>query len=168
MNLSPSQGFDIFYDLYLQQLIKCIKEKESSIDNGKQEEESITIDGSSWDRENKLFHVVSKDEGEGIEEKSIITLEEKEKMISKDIQGEERQRFISLLSKFPKLLINVYSHLKGKDDIIHHIKLKESVPIVQMLQQWEVVQKEDIKALLQESFIYHMEDLKCVYLLLWF
>ena len=60
--------------MYLQQLIKCIKEKESSIDNGKQEEESITIDGSSWDRENKLFHVVSKDEGEGIEEKSIITL----------------------------------------------------------------------------------------------
>ena len=92
----------------------------------------------------------------------------KKKIISNDLRGEEDLRFISLLSKFPKLLINVYSHLKGKDDIIHHIKLKESVPIVQMLQQWEVVQKEDIKALLQESFIYHMEDLKCVYLLLWF
>ena len=68
MNLSPSKGFNIFYDLYLQQLIKYIKENESSINNGKQEEESITIDGSSWDRENKLFHVVSKDEGEIIEE----------------------------------------------------------------------------------------------------
>ena len=27
MNLSPSKGFNIFYDLYLQQLIKCMKEK---------------------------------------------------------------------------------------------------------------------------------------------
>ena len=92
----------------------------------------------------------------------------KKKIISNDLRGEEDLRFISLISKFPKLLINFYSHTKGEDDIIHHIKLKESVPIVQMLQQWEVVQKEDIKALLQESFIYHMEDLKCVYLLLWF
>ena len=161
MNLSPSKGFNIIYDLYLQQLIKCIKKKESSINNGKQEEESITIDVSSWDRENKSFHVVSTKE-EVIEEKSIITLEEKENMISNDIQVEEYLRFISLLSKFPKLLINVYSQIKGEDGIKHHIKVKESVPIAQMLQQFEVVQKEDHKALLQESFIYNMEDLKCV------
>ena len=77
MNLSPSKVFNIVYDLYLQQLIKCIKEKESSINNGKQEEASITIDGSSWDRENKLICMVSKDAGEGIEEKGIITLKEK-------------------------------------------------------------------------------------------
>ena len=78
MNLSPSKGFNIFYDLYLQQLIKYIKENESSINNGKQEEESITIDGSSWDRENKLFHVVSKDEGEVFEE-GIITFNKRKK-----------------------------------------------------------------------------------------
>ena len=69
---------------------------------------------------------------------------------------------ISFISKIPKLLINNYSRIKGEDGIKHHIKLKESVPIAQMLQQSEVVQKEDLKALLQESFIYHMEDLKCV------
>ena len=109
MNLSASKGVNIFYDLYLQQLIKCIKEKESSIDNGTQEEESITIDESSWDRENKSFHVVSNEEEEVTKEKSIIILEEKEKMISNDIQGEEHLRFISLLSKFPKLFINFYS-----------------------------------------------------------
>ena len=70
------------------QLIKCIKENESSIDNGKQEEESITIDESSWDRENKSFHIVSKEEEEVIEEKSIITLKGKKEMISNDVQGE--------------------------------------------------------------------------------
>ena len=83
-------------------------------------------------------------------------------MISKDIQGEEDQRFIFLLSKFPKLLIYVYSQIKGEDVIQHHIKLKESIPIGQMLQQSGVVQKEDLQTLLPESFIYHMEDLKCV------
>ena len=69
--------------------------------------------------------MVSKDEGEGIEEKSDITFKEKEKMISKDVQGEERQRFISLLSEFPKLFINDYSQIRGVDVIKHHINLKE-------------------------------------------
>ena len=62
-------------------------------------------------------------------------------MISKDVIGEERERFISLLSKFPKLLINVYSQIKREGGIKHHIKLKESVPIAQMLQQSEIQQK---------------------------
>ena len=115
MNLSPSKDPP--------QLIKCIKEKESSIDNGKQEEESITIDESSWDRENKSFHMVSSEEEEVIEEKSIITLGEKEKMISKNIRG-EHQRFISLISKFPKLFIIDYSQIRG-EDIKHHIKLED-------------------------------------------
>ena len=35
MNLSPSKGFNIFYDLYLQRITKCIKEIESSTDNSK-------------------------------------------------------------------------------------------------------------------------------------
>ena len=96
---------------------------------------------------------MSKDEEEGIDEKSIIRLEEKEKTISNDIQEEEHPRLISLLFKFPKLLINVYSQIKGEDGIKHHIKLKESVPIAQMLQQSEIVQKRDLKALLQASFI---------------
>ena len=109
-----------------------------------------------------MFHVVSKDEEEGIDEKSIIRLEEKEKTISNDIQEEEHPRLISLLFKFPKLLINVYSQINREDNIQHHTKLKESMPISQMLQQSGVVQKEDIQTLLQESFIYHMEDLKCV------
>ena len=115
MNLSPSKDPP--------QLIKCIKEKESSIDNGKQEEESITIHESSWDRENKSFHMVSNEEEEVIEEKSIITLGEKEKMISKNIRG-EHQRFISLISKFPKLFIIDYSQIRG-EDIKHHIKLED-------------------------------------------
>ena len=68
------------------------------------------------DRENKLFHVVSKDKGEVIEEG-------KKTMISNYIQGEGHLRFISLLSKFPKLFINVYSQVIGEDGIKHHIKL---------------------------------------------
>ena len=76
MKLSPSKGFNIFYNLYLQRVIKCIKEMETSIDYGKQEEESITGDRSSWNREKKLFYMVSKDEGEVIEE-GIITLKGK-------------------------------------------------------------------------------------------
>ena len=115
MNLSPSKDPP--------QPIKCIKEKESSMDNGKQEEESITIDESSWDRENKSFHMVSNEEEEVIEEKSIITFGEKEKMISKNIRG-EHQRFISLISKFPKLFIIDYSQIRG-EDIKHHIKLED-------------------------------------------
>ena len=65
-------------------------------------------------------------------------------MISKDIQVEEHQRFISLLSKFPKLLINVYSQIKGEDGIKHHIKLKKSVPISTKLRQLGVIQKGDL------------------------
>ena len=100
------------------------KKKESSIDNGKQEEESITIDESSWDRENKSFHMVSKEEEEVIEEKSIITLKGKKKMISNDVQGEEDLRFISLLFKFTKLFINDYSQIRV-EGIKHHIKLED-------------------------------------------
>ena len=159
MNLSTSKGFNIFYNLYLQRLNKCIKE-ESSTDNIKQEEESIQSDNSLWDREKKLF-VVFKGKEEVIEE-GIITLKEKKKMISNDIQGEEHLRFIPLLSKFPKLLINIHSQINGEDGIKHHIKLKESMPIAQMLKQSKVVQKEDLQTLLQESFIYYMEDLNCV------
>ena len=79
---------------------------------------------------------------EEVIEEDIITLKEKKMMISNDIQGEEHLRFISLLSKFPKLLINVNSQIKGENGMKHHIKLKESIPIAQMLQQSEVVQKE--------------------------
>ena len=162
MNLSPSKGFNIFYNLYLQQLIKCIKEKESSICNSEQERESLSSDESSSDWEENTSYVVSKDEGEGIEEKSIIKLDEKEKTISNHIQGEEHLRFISLLSKIPKVFINNYSHIKGEDGMKHHIKLKESIPIAQTLQQLESMQKKDLKALLQESFVYQMEDSKCM------
>ena len=43
IKLSPSKGFNTFYDLHLQRVIKCRKEKETSIDNGKQDEEIITM-----------------------------------------------------------------------------------------------------------------------------
>ena len=84
-------------------------------------------------------------------------------MISKDIQGEERQRFISLLSEFPKLFINDYSQIRGVDVIKHHINLKEgSVPVAQKLRRLGVVQKEallkEVKALLRAGFIYLVED----------
>ena len=88
-------------------------EKETSIDNGKQEEESITSDRSMWDNDLRLFHVVSKDEGE-VNEEGIITLTGKKKMISKDFQGEEDLRFISLIAKFLKLIINDYSQIRGE------------------------------------------------------
>ena len=55
-------------------------------------------------------------------------------MISKDIQGEERQRFVSLVSEFPRLFINDYSQIRGVDVIKHQIKLKEgSEPVAQKL-----------------------------------
>ena len=115
-------------------------------------------------REENTSYGVSKDEGEVIEEENIVTLQEKEKMISKDIQGEPHQRFISFLSEFPKLFINDYSQIRVVDVIKHHIKLKESVPITQKLRRLGIVQKEDLikefKAKLQASFIYHVEDLK--------
>ena len=48
----------------------------------------------------------------------------------------------------------------------HHIKVKENVPIAQKLRWLGILQKEDLikefKELLHGSFIYHMEDLKCV------
>ena len=53
--------------------------------------------------------MISKEEKEDNKEEETITLEQREKMISKDIQGEERQRFVSLLSEFPRLFINDYS-----------------------------------------------------------
>ena len=92
-------------------------------------------------REENTSYGVSKDEGEVIEEENIVTLQEKEKMISKDIQGEPHQRFISFLSEFPKLFINDYSHIRGVDVIKYHIKLKESVPITQKLRLLGIVQK---------------------------
>ena len=167
MTLSPSEGFKIFYGMHLQRVIKGEKEKESSSYNNERERESLSSDESSSDWEENTSYVVSKDEGEGIEEESIITLEEKEKMISKDIQGEERQRFISLISEFPKLFINDYSQIRGVDVIKHHINLKEgSVPVAQKLRRLGMVQKEallkEVKALLRAGFIYLVEDSKWV------
>ena len=125
MTLSPSEGFNIFYDMHLQWVIKGEKEKKSSSDNSERERESLSSDESSSDSEENTSYVVCKDEGEGIEEESIINLEEKEKMISKNIQGEQRQRFISLISEFPKFFINDYSRIRVVDVIKHHINLKE-------------------------------------------
>ena len=83
-------------------------------------------------------------------------------MISKDIQGEERQRFVSLLSEFPRLFINDYSQIRGVDVIKHQIKLKEgSEPVAQKLRRLGTVQKEallkEVKALLWVGFIYPVE-----------
>ena len=106
--------------------------------------ESLSSDESSSYWEENTSYVVSKVEQGGIEEESIIiiTLKEKEKMISEDIQGEERQRFISLLSEFPKLFINDYSQIRGVDVIKHHINLKEgSVPVAQKLRQLGMVKR---------------------------
>ena len=80
-------------------------------------------------------------------------------MISQDIQGEERRRYLSLLSEFPKLFINDYSQIRGVDIIKHQIKLKEeSVPVAQRLRPLGVVQKEallkEVKAFLRVGFIY--------------
>ena len=97
MTLSPSEGFNTFYNMHLQRVFKGKKEKESSSYNSERERESLSSDEYSSDWEENTSYVVPKDEGEGIEEESIMTLEEKEKIISKDIQGEERQRFISLI-----------------------------------------------------------------------
>ena len=102
-------------------------------------------------------------------EEGIINLKEKKKKISNDLQGEEHIRFISLSTKFPKLFISSCSKLKGADVMKHHIKLKESVPIAQKLRRFGILQKEDLikefKELLHGSFIYHMEHLKCMSLI---
>ena len=83
----------------------------------------LSSDESSSDWEENTSYVVSKNEGEGIQDKSIITLGENEKMISKNIRG-EHQRFIYLISKFPNLFIIDYSQIRG-EDIKHHIKLED-------------------------------------------
>ena len=119
INLSSWKGFNIFYDMYQQRVIKGIKGKETSNDYGKQEEASITSDGSSWDMEKKLCHMVSKDEGEVIEE-GIVTIKGKKKVIPNDMHGEE--------------------DIRG-ENIKNHIKLKESIQIAQRLRQLEIVQK---------------------------
>ena len=88
--------------------------------------------------------MVSKEEEEFIEEKSIITLKGKKKMISNDVQGEEDLRFISLLFKFSNLFIIDYSEIRG-EDIKHHIKLEDlkfvSPIVVVMMERRE---KEDL------------------------
>ena len=65
------------------------------------------------------------------------------------------------------MIISDYSHIRSVDVIQHHINLKEGrITIAQKLRRLGYVQKEallkEFKALLQASFIYHMEDLKCV------
>ena len=88
--------------------------------------------------------MVSRDEGE-VTEKGIITLKGKKMMISNNVQEKEDLR----------LFKNDYSRIR-EEGIKHDIKL-----------QWlGIVQKgeltKEFKALLQSSFIYHVEDLKCV------
>ena len=82
------------------------------------------------DRENQSFHMVSKEEEKVIEEKSIITLKGKKKMISNDVQGEEDLRFISLLFKFLKLFINDYSQIRGEDIKLEDLKFVSPIVVV--------------------------------------
>ena len=141
-------------------LLRCGAWSILNIDNGKQEEEITISDESSWDRENKSFQVVSTQEEEVIEEKSIITLEEKEKMISNDVQGEEDLRFISLLFKFPKLFIIDYSQIRG-EGIKHHIKLehlKFVSPIVVVLNEKDINFKPLIDSTKQDQFLLSFRD----------
>ena len=161
MTLAPSESVNIVYDMRLQQVIKGARENNSF--DSEYEEESSASDSTSSDWEETTSYVISKEEKEDNKEEETITLEQREKMISKDIQGEDRQRFVSLLSEFPRLFINDYSQIRGVDVIKHQIKLKEgSEPVAQKLRRLGTVQKEallkEVKALLRAGFIYPVED----------
>ena len=68
--------------------------------------------------EETTSYVISKEEKkESEEEESIVTLEQKEKMVFKDIQGEESKRFVYVLAEFLRLLINGNSQIRGVDII---------------------------------------------------
>ena len=165
MTLASSEGVNITYDMHLQRVVKDGKEQGSFAYDDESGEGSITSDSSLLDWEEMTSYVVSKEENEvgKVREESVISLQQKEKMISQDIQGEERRRYLSLLSEFPKLFINDYSQIRGVDIIKHQIKLKEeSVPVAQRLRPLGVVQKEallkEVKALLGAGFIYPVEN----------
>ena len=73
MTLSPLEGFNIFYDMHLQQIIKGEKEKESSSYNNERERESLSSDESSSDWEESTSYVVSEDEAEGELKKKALS-----------------------------------------------------------------------------------------------
>ena len=72
MTLSPLEGFNIFYDMHLQRVIKDAKEKDLTSYNGEQERECLSSDESSLDWEENTSYVVSKDEEDVIEDGNII------------------------------------------------------------------------------------------------
>ena len=166
MTMTPSKGVDIHYDMRQQRLIEKGEDRITDYDSGspyKSDESDENEDSSSEWEMTTSYAVLKEDDDEG----GLITMQQKEKMISKDLKGQERQQFINLISEFPNLFISDYSHIRGVDVIQHHINLKEGrIPIAQKLRRLGYVQKEallkEFKALLQASFIYHMEDLKCV------
>ena len=166
MTITPSKGVSIHYDMRQQRLIEKEEDGITEYDSGSayESDESDESEDSSSEWEMTTSYAVLKEEDD---EGGLITMEQKEKMISKDLKGQERQQFINLISEFPNLFISDYSHIRGVDVIQHHINLKEGrIPVPQKLRRLGYVQKEallkEFKALLQASFIYHMEDLKCV------
>ena len=162
MTITPSKGVSIHYDMRQQRLIEKEEDGITEYDSGSayESDESDESEDSSSEWEMTTSYAVLKEEDD---EGGLITMEQKEKMISKDLKGQERQQFINLISEFPNLFISDYAHIRGVDVIQHHINLKEgTTPVAQKLRRLGHVQKEallkEVKALLRAQFIYPVED----------
>ena len=149
---------------------------ETSEDEWSREGSSSTVKGSSSegsesDRSLEVLGVVlnrSTLTG-GESTKGVLKEEDMEMMLAKDLTDKEKEDFKVMLGKHPSLFISNYCDITGVNVVEHYINLKPNCrPVAQKLRRLGMVQQEalleEVKKLLQAGFIYLVEDLVWVYL----
>lgn len=84
-------------------------------------------------------------------------------MLEPTLVEEEKQRYMQVFQKYPKLFATEYCQLRGTKSIVHHIDLKEGAKlVVQKLRRMTTIQrdvlKQEVMKLLEADFIYPVYD----------
>ena len=82
------------------------------------------------------------------------------RMVSSDLNADEKQQYMQMLAKFPDLFITSYEEIRGFQGEDLHIELKEDAKLVQQKlrkmrkEQMQALKEEVVDKLLHASFIY--------------
>ena len=84
-------------------------------------------------------------------------------MLGDDLMQQEKDDYVSMSEKFPKLFATGYRDLRGAKEVEHHIVLKEEAkPRVQRLRRLGNIQREalheEVAKLLEAGFIYPVKE----------
>ena len=104
---------------------------------------------------------------EPVKNQPNVAVEKLMVMLSPDLIKEEKEQYLKLFGKYPKLFATEYIQMRGTHSILHEIKLNsDSKPVSQKLRRLGNIRKEileeEVNKLLAAGFIHRVDDVDWV------